>query len=147
MLGSTVDLDWYYPDSSTLYCANGAAVVGGGVEYPAGCLGFSPVSIDITDSGMTVTNPVGWATGAFNGFNLSVLAGPGISAASYLGGTMGNTGLTLDASGLWVNFAGQGGGTAYFSVTAIPEPGTYALLGLGLLGVAAAAQRRRRADA
>lgn len=147
MLGSTVDLDWYYPDSSSLYCTNGAAVVGPAMEYPAGCSGFSPVSIDITDGTMTVINPVGWAPGSFNGFNLGVLAGAPIGSAAYLGGSMSIVSLWVDGSGLWVNFAGMGGGTAEFAISTIPEPASYALWGLGLLGLGAAMQRRRRPEA
>lgn len=148
MLGSTVSVDFFFPDTSTLFCSNGSAVVGGGVEYPGSCSGFDPVVIDISDAGMTVdTGGPSWSDGAFNGFRLTVLSGPAISAASYLGGSMGVTSLTLDAGSLWVNFAGQSGGVAEFSLSAVPEPETYAMLLLGLAGVAAAVRRQRNAAA
>ena len=68
LVGSTVNLKFYFPDSSTVFCDSGNAVVGAGVEFPAGCSGFSPVSIDITDFGFTVnTGGSTWAGGAFNG--------------------------------------------------------------------------------
>lgn len=146
--GSTVNVDFFFPDTSTLYCSNGSAVVGGGVEYASGCSGFSAVSIDISDAGMTVTHSLSsWSPASFNGFHLTVLSGPAITAASYLGGSMNVTSLTVDPSGLWVNFAGQGTGDANFSITAVPEPETYALMSLGLLGVAAAVRRQRRSAA
>lgn len=149
MLGSTVSVDFFFPDTSTVYCTNGSAVVSGGVEYPGSCSGFDPVKIDISDAGMTVdTGGSTWADGAFNGFRLTVLSGPAISAASYLGGSMGVTSLTVDAGSLWVNFAGVSpGGVAEFSLSAVPEPETYAMLLLGLAGVAAAVRRQRNAAA
>lgn len=148
MLGSTVTVDFFYPDTSSFYCSNGSAVVGGGVEYGSSCSGFDPIKIDISDTGMSVdTGGIGWAGGSFNGFHLSVLSGPAITGASYIGGSMGVTSLTVDATGLWVNFAGQGGGEALFSISAVPEPETYALMGLGLVGVAAVVRRRRSVTA
>lgn len=145
MLGSTVSVDFFYPDTSSLYCSNGSAVVGGGVEYPSSCSGFAPVAIDISDTWISVdTGGSSWSPGSFNGIHLTVLSGPGIMSASYAGGTMGYTGLTVDSGSLWLNFAGVSpGGEAHFLIATVPEPGTYALMGLGLLGVAAIARRRR----
>lgn len=144
MLGSTVSVDFFYPDTSVLYCGNGSAVVGAGVEYPSSCSGFGPVKIDISDTQISVdTGGIGWADASFNGFHLTVLSGPAISSASYAGGTMGVTGLTLDSGSLWVNFAGQSGGEALINVSAVPEPETFALMCFGLAGVGAAMRRHR----
>lgn len=144
LLGSTVQVDFYAPDTSTFQCSSGSAVVGVPVEFPSGCGGYLEVSISLSDHGMMVTNPIGWAPGAFDGFHLSVLSGPAIVDAKYFDGTMPVTSLTVDATGLWVNFAGQGGGEAMIWISTVPEPQSHALMGLGLIGVAGAVFRRRR---
>lgn len=147
MLGSTVNVDFFYPDTSSFYCTDGSALVGAGVEYPSSCSGFDPVKIDITDTGMSVdTGGAGWSVDSFNGFYLTVLAGSPITGASYVGGSMGVTSLIVDSGGLWVNFSGQSGGVANFDLStaaAVPEPETYALMLAGLAALGVVARRRR----
>jgi hypothetical protein len=147
LIGSDVDVTFYFPDMATVFCSNGTATVGAGVEYPSSCSGFDPVSIDIGDNQIQVdTGGIGWSTGAFNGFLLSILSGPAITSATYGGGTMGVTDLEVDGGNLWVNFAGQSGGIALidFETEQVPEPGTLGFLAVGLAG--AALRRRRTAD-
>jgi len=55
LIGVTVNVDFYFPNQSTLFCTNGTAVVGAGVEYPSSCDGFAPTAIDIADSQLTIT--------------------------------------------------------------------------------------------
>ena len=139
-----------YPDQSTLFCDNAHAVVGAGVESPAGCGGFSPVVTDITDTQLIVdTGGIGWATGAFNGFLLSTLSSIDITSAVYNSGTMNVTDLQIQNGDLWVNFAGQTGGSAVIDFgtngSSVPVPATLALLGLGLAGIGY--QRRKQTKA
>jgi len=148
LLGSTINLTWYYPDTSTLYCDNGNAVVGAGVEYPSGCAGFSSVAVDFDDLGFSVThaNQAGWSPASFNGFVVDVLTGIDFASVVYAGGTMGVTSVQVIGGDLFVNFAAQGYGTANFRFTQAaqaPEPGSLALLGLGLAGLAVARRRKQ----
>jgi hypothetical protein len=144
MLGATVDLTWYYPNSATVYCGSGSAIVGGGVEYPSGCSGFAAVSVDIADSQLTVVNSSGtWDASSFNGFRLSVLSGPEFASASYGGGTMDVFWMHVADGDLWLNFAGESAGTAYINFTTqdasnVPDPGSSLLmLCIGLVGLRA----------
>lgn len=146
IVGATVNVDFYYPNTGSLYCSNGAAVVGGGVEYPASCSGFSPVSIDIGANSITVnTGGATWSGGAFNGFELDVLGGIDILSAFYSGGSMGVTGISIIDGDLWLNFAGQSGGIATFTFTdgTVPEPAGIVLVALGLLGLAGTRRKQQ----
>ena len=147
--GATVDVNFYFPDSSTLFCASGSQVVGAGVEYSAGCSGFAPVSIDVSGSQVIVghSNQAGFQAGAFNGFVMSLLSGPAISGLAYNAGSssLGVTSSSFTASSMSFNFASQGSGTAVFDVSfatgAIPLPAGAPLL---LTGIAGMAWLRRR---
>ena len=151
LIGSTVNVDWFFPSLGTLFCSSGSAVVGTGVEYAAGCSGFSPISIDITDFQVIVTNNVtaGFAGGSFNGFVMTILSGPSILSASFNSGALGFTSLAFDATSVSFNFAGVSAGTAgrmaIFDIgtRSVPEPGTLALLGLGLFGMGLTRLRKK----
>ena len=156
LIGSTVDVEFYFPNSATLYCSSGSAVVGAGVEYAAGCSGFSPVSIDVTDNQVIVghSNAAGFTAGSFNGFVMSILAGPSILSAAYNAGlsSLGVTSLSFDATSISFNFASQGSGTAVFDivsggVSAVPLPPAIALLVPGFGMMAMIGRRRRKTNA
>lgn len=145
--GLTATVDFYYPNISTLYCSSGTAVIGDGVEYPAGCSGFSAVSIDISNGGLTVGHSsLGFDATAFNGFVLHI-EGFDFTVVSWAGGQpLDVTSVAITDGDLWLNYSGQGTGSMNFSfvgeLTSVPEPATLALLGLGLTGLAALRRRR-----
>lgn len=138
LIGATVNQTFYFPDTSSVFCDNGNALVGAGVEFPTGCSGFGGVLTDISANQIIVdTGGTGWQSGTFNGFLLSVLSGPDFAYATYNSGSMNVTSLEVSGGDLWVNFADQSGGRAVFdfatsNAPAVPAPATLALFGLGL---------------
>ena len=152
LIGANVSVDFYFPDSSTVYCSSGSSIVGGGVEYPIGCSGFEPVSIDITATQIIVVNSClcGFASGSFNGFVMSILSGPLITSLTYnaLLSTLGSTGTSFTGTSMSFNFASQGNGTAVFDIgtgtSAVPVPAALPLLGSALGFMALAGRRKRK---
>lgn len=145
VIGESASVDFYFPNTSSLYCSSGARVITDGIEYPKGCPGFSGVSIDIGEGTLLVGHTHSlWTTESFNGFKLEITNFV-FGSANYLGGSMGVTGLSIVDGNLWVNFAGQGSGIAEFSfdTAAVPVPATLALFGLGLAGLGFARRRKQ----
>lgn len=141
MIGSSVNVDFYYPSLSSLYCTNGTATVGAGVEYGSSCSGFGGVSIDITNTQIVVdTGGIGWSGGSFNGFIMSILSGPIITSFGYDSGSMGVSGTSFTGTSVSLNFEGQDGGRAVFNIgtgpAQVPLPASALFLGplLALLG-------------
>lgn len=79
LLGATVDVSALYPNASSVYADGGAAVVGSGVEYPAGTFSAYNLSwqVDVADSQISITDTTGaglpYAGTSFNGWELKVL--------------------------------------------------------------------------
>ena len=102
---------------------------------------------DAAPSGDDASGTFGPASGTWDtaagGFGTGPAAGPFVSSDGVLWVTVYE--LFVDAGLNATVNAGSSIRIYYDSAAVIPEPGTYGLMGLGLLGVLAAA-RRRRAD-
>jgi hypothetical protein len=87
LIGATVDVSAYFPNTTSLYADGGNKVVSDALEYPVGSFGSYNGfwAVDITDSQMLIE----WTAfkfgpfqpAIFNGFFLSIVSGPPILTA------------------------------------------------------------------
>jgi len=148
LIGSTVNLSAYYPETYSLYADGGNATVSDTLEYHKGFIypynsGFSA---DITDSQLMIIFPnnTSFSIAGFNGFVLDIISGPDI-----LGATIDSLSsfdpidITIAEGGsrLFLNYSGVSpvSGSSIInlvtSATSVPEPSLLSLLTLGLLGL------------
>jgi hypothetical protein len=158
LLGATVNVSGYYPDSDSLYLDPGDAVVSGAVEYPQGIYGsYGSVAVDITDTQLIIDDQIGnalpFADAEFNGFILRVLSGPQIATASVdPASNFSPVEVSVIDGDLLLNFQGVSekdspGRYSIINFTTVPEPGPGLLMGLGLVGLGLAGRHgpsRRR---
>lgn len=147
LLGSTVDTNVYYPDTSSAFATAGTAVVGPSIEY-SDLASFNFWTLDFTDTTLTVTmrSTVFFNPAAMLGPGIAVTKGAAIASATFLSGHE-LAGLTVQNGRLFLNYSGlrisQGEQTTIAIATQpVPEPATMAALGLGVAGMI---RRRKRA--
>ena len=162
LTGTTVNVDWKFPDSSTTYATN-SVVVGAGPEIQCAggnmgtglCTGFvDGATIDIGSNTLSLTIDSGtseWTGTTFNGYEFSNLSagGPwtGYSLATTFDG-LDASDVTFTPDAVWINMQGiapNPGDSFTISLTsAVPEPANMALM-LAALGALGCIARRSRA--
>lgn len=144
--GSSVTAALLYPDTNTTYAGPATATVGTGIEFGQGTFSPAQGSLDIGANTITYFANVGagYSVSSFNGFRVDF--DRAIVSVSFVDGKA-PTGFSFSGNSVFLNVSGQGYGSSDFttlSITAVPEPATWAMMvgGFGLIGVAS--RRRMR---
>jgi hypothetical protein len=160
-IGFSVGVETQFPTLGSVCCGSGVAVVGPGVEFPAGSFPNYNANafIDVSDLQIDYGQTAGtsYTTATFNGFRffdalgtIAPIVGVSVNGATNLAG-FDMSRVSFDANNIYINLQSLFAGGAHlvrldvqFGSTAVPEPSTILFLGPGLAVIAILARRRRQ---
>ena len=153
-IGHTIEGQWLFSTITSDYASPFSAIVGAGVEFPTGSDGITGDSYDIEATRITMTQADGgFSSGAFNGVRFSDILGTiddivgvtiNVALTAYAGFDASR--ISFDANNIWFNVESLGApGVLVVDVAfaSVPEPGTLALLGLGLAGMGMTRRKKK----
>lgn len=165
--GKTVGYTYLYPGQASLFYEQDVNV-GAGAELTTLYPYSNDITLDISDTNIRIDYNafVQWATAPFNGIRIfdkyDVLPAFGtvtVNGQTNMGG-FSQSNVTFDENSIFINWQGL---TAYADTvvsvdvtaldpvigvpSAVPEPATLAIFGVGTLGMAIGAARRRKPEA
>lgn len=154
LLGKQVATQYFFPDSSQPYTQPSFTIVDGRTTTSFN-RNFNMLFLEKIVEISFVTSD-SWTNASFNGFKISDIDGTidnfAASIASSNMAGLSNANIRYDDNNIWVNWQGLGFNTGTkvtlnLFASAVPEPGTWALMLTGLALTGASLRRRTRRTA